>query len=227
MTEICEVHNCYALYELNEDGSSAEKPLLCFNRPQDWGDPSRWHYHYVRIELEDRGQKYINHCHLWQGVQRQITQACQVIASSLFMVMVPGVPRELCDRSHLEGDDFWCSEWGERPPYYSLEEEDCEGIAKVPSGGRLYCWRVFHPDQERAVQETQETPLAEPPFPTATYLYTLTADGQDSYSMRSQEDQTVNGFLFGTESPEDQQLPPSWTERGWLIERQPSMERIG
>lgn len=114
-----EVHNCYTLYDIDEDGEEVEEKVLSFSRPQDWGDPDRWHYHYCRIELD----QYVNHCHVWQGRKRNPVEAMRAIASSLFLIMIPGTPKELCDRSHLDQDDFWLPQWGETPPYYEGEEE--------------------------------------------------------------------------------------------------------
>lgn len=117
--QVVEVHNIYTLYELNEDGSEADKKLLSFYRPQDWGDSNRWHYHRCKIQFELNGTRYVNHCHLWQEVERPNVEPFQVIASSLFMVMMPGQTPELCGKDYLTEDDFWSREWGEMPPYFS------------------------------------------------------------------------------------------------------------
>lgn len=230
MTET-EVHNCYTLYELNEDGSKAENPLLCFSRPQDWGDPERWKYHYCKLEVAG----YINHCHLWQEVERYPTEACKVISQALFMIMMPGTPQELCDRSHLHGDDFWLKEWGEMPPYYDEDPSDFDFLEEeqeaelIPPGGNLYCWRVWHPQIEDAIAEAQINPLPDPPFPTAALLYTLKSDGKGGHNMKDEgeSDLPTTGFLFGTHESEEQKLSPNWIQRGWQIEEQPSMQRIG
>lgn len=115
---VVEVHNCYTLYELDEDGSECEQKLLSFSRPQDWGDKSRWHYHYCKIEVSTKKAHYINHCHIWQEVKRSCIEACQAIASSLFMILTLGQPVELCSDTHLGENDFWLSEWGEKPPLF-------------------------------------------------------------------------------------------------------------
>lgn len=119
-----EVHNIYTLYELNEDGSSVETPILSFFRPQDWGDSSRWHYHQCRIELNLVDKTYINNCHVWQEVERNSIEAFKYIAPQLFMVLVPGAIRQHCGREFLHGDDFWHPDWGEIPPYYEPDDED-------------------------------------------------------------------------------------------------------
>jgi len=119
-----EVHNVYTLYELNEDGSAAQTPILAYFRPQDWGNPSRWHYHQCRVEFCYFDTTYINNCHLWQQVKRNSPEAFQYIAPQLFMVFMPGTPQQLAGREFLEGDDFWHSEWGELPPYYERDEEN-------------------------------------------------------------------------------------------------------
>lgn len=236
MTEAIEVHNAYALYEINPDGSKAENPLLSFSRPQDWGDPQRWHYRYCRLECSFGERSYVNHCHLWQEQKRSDLEAYQIVSSYLFMVMQPGQPRELCDRSHLQEDDFWCHDWGKRPPYYEDEDEnddDGEGYyleepELIPPGSSLYCWRVWHPDQEKAILQAQAEPFDDPPFPTGALLFTLKSNGKGGHNMKDsgESDKPTTGFLFGTHLPEDQQLEPAWIERGWQIERQPSMERI-
>jgi hypothetical protein len=155
------------------------------------------------------------------------------------MIMMPGEPRELCDRSHLDIDDFWEKSWGEIPPYYNLESDEdyqdydySEDYAEpelIPPGGSLYCWRVWHPEIEKAIAETQAEPLDHPPFPTAVLLYTLKSDEKGGHNMKDsgEADKPTTGFLFGTHLAENQELSPDWRERGWQIERQPSMERIG
>ena len=114
--ERIEVHNSYTLYE------GEETKLLSFFRPQDWGDPHRWHYHYCVVSFHQGDTEYINHCHVWQQIKRTPIEAFQVIASNLFMVCMPGSDVRACNRSHLKEDDFWCEEWGDMPPY--LEEYD-------------------------------------------------------------------------------------------------------
>ena len=119
-----EVHNVYTLYELDEDGSSSETPILGFSRPQDWGDSSRWHYHWCRIEFSLVDTTYINNCHVWQEVERNSIEAFEYIAPHLFMVMMPGAIMQLAGKEFLESDDFWQKEWGEMPPYYEPNDED-------------------------------------------------------------------------------------------------------
>jgi hypothetical protein len=117
-----EVHNVYTLYELNEDGSTAEQKLVCFNRPQDWGDP-RWHYHRCKTKFESNGTCYINHCHLWQEVERNPVEAFQAIAPYLFMVLQPGTKPELCSKDFMEPEDFWLESWGKMPPVFEDRED--------------------------------------------------------------------------------------------------------
>lgn len=121
--EFVEVHNVYTLYELNPDGSASEQGILTFFRPQDWGDKNRWHYHQCRIEFESNQVTYINNCHLWQELERAGAEAFQVIAPSLFMVLMPGNPQELSGNTHLGTDDFWCDDWGRTPPCYDSDDE--------------------------------------------------------------------------------------------------------
>ena len=120
---IVETHNCYTLYELDEDGYKESTRLLTFSRPQDWANPKRWHYHYCKIELSFKGTHYINHCHIWQGVERNTFEACKYISQSLFMFMQPGKAVELCANTHLAEEDFWLNEWGDKPPVFYDPDE--------------------------------------------------------------------------------------------------------
>jgi hypothetical protein len=239
-TKITEVHNCYTLYELAEGGSPAEKPIICFSRPQDWGDKERWSYHYARIEVGG----YINHCHVWQEVKREPVEACKLIAQVLFLILMPGSHQELCDRSHLDPDDFWETAWGERPPYYTRTEPDddwedddydprVDGVPEpepelIPPGGTLHCWRLWHPDLEGALLEAQENPLPDPPFPTAAFLYATRSDGNGKHVMKGEgeDEEPGTGFLFGTHEDALQELAASWRDRGWRMEREDGMTRI-
>lgn len=123
---IVEIHNPYTLYELNEDGTQADQPLLDFFRPQDWGDPKRWHYAECEMRFDIPGPdqlttRYVHHCHVWREVESHPIAMFTDIAPQLFMVMQPGQLKEECDRSHLKPSDFWDTEWGEMPPYYEPE----------------------------------------------------------------------------------------------------------
>ena len=128
---IVEVHNVYAVYELDEAGQPAEQGILEFFRPQDWGDPKRWHYGETTIRFDAPGPdglttRYVNHCHVWREVDEGIPEMFKRPAAALFMVMMPGTPREECDRSHLRQDDFWDESWGKMPPYYYPDDEGYE-----------------------------------------------------------------------------------------------------
>lgn len=118
------VHNVYTLQELSEDGTLSDNPLLIFFRPQDWGDAKRWHYHQCQVQFSLSGTTYINNCHIYQEVERNLVEACQAIAPYLFMAMMPGTPEQIAGKSHLTEDDFWSDEWGDLPPYYNPDEED-------------------------------------------------------------------------------------------------------
>jgi hypothetical protein len=121
---VIDVHNVYTLFELDEYGNEVkEKFLSITTRPQDWGNKDRWHYHTCTIRFEQNGTRYINHCHVWQEMERSTFEALEAISSALFHVYRPGTPIELCDRSHLHRDDFWIEEWGEMPPYYEFEDD--------------------------------------------------------------------------------------------------------
>lgn len=121
---VVEVHNCYTLYELNDDGNKVERPVMSFFRAQDWANPDRWHYHYCKIEVKIDNTIYINHCHIWQEVERHIIEACQAISNALFMIMQPGGKPELCGNTHLDEEDFWWDAWGDKPPVFIDESDD-------------------------------------------------------------------------------------------------------
>ena len=153
------VHNIYTLYELDEDGSQAEREIISFARPQDWGDPERWHYHTctVQFELPDREggrTRFVNHCHLWQEVKRSPVEAYQQVSEYLFMVMMPGQPEEECGRSHLREDDFWLEEWGEMPPYTESEGDYFEPGGDYFEPGSV-SWYVA--EDERPIYWRNET----------------------------------------------------------------------
>lgn len=226
-----EVHNVYTLYELNEDGSAAENKLVCFNRPQDWGS-SRWNYYRCKVEFESGGTRYINNCHLWQEVARTPTEAFQAIAPYLFMVLQPGSDPELSGREYLAEEDFWDEEWGKMPPIFESQEDgyDYEPYSdedqdRLPVGGILYLWRVWHPNQDAAVLDARENPFGEPPISEAQHLYDLTKIG-DRYSMRCEEHEPFYGLMFGTHLEETPTLNPAWSERGWQLESQGTMKKL-
>ncbi|MBW4514609.1 MAG: hypothetical protein KME11_05230 [Timaviella obliquedivisa GSE-PSE-MK23-08B] len=146
------VHNCYTLHEVNEDGSQSEHPLLSLGeRPQDWGDP-RWHYHRCKVEFESNGNYYVNHCHVWQGVERSSYEAFKTIASALFMAAYPGQPWQLCGREFLEEEDFWLDEWGKRPPLYQ------------PNGNVDYDPVVLWDEEDGSIRDSQLRQICEDMF---------------------------------------------------------------
>jgi hypothetical protein len=120
---VVEVHNCYALHEVEEVRTKEGAVILIFSRPQNWANPKAWQYYYCKIEVPINGTRYINHCHIWQKPGPHIIEACQTIASALFMIMQPGKKPELCANTHLAEEDFWCDEWGHRPPEF-IDEND-------------------------------------------------------------------------------------------------------
>lgn len=114
-----EVHNCWAVYGLNEDGSEAETPFAEFSRPQDWGHP-RWVYHYYKFENDE----YINHCHCWTDLKRERYQYAEFFGPLIVQVLYPGRRPEFCGRDYLKEDDFWLDEWGPAPPVVQEEEDE-------------------------------------------------------------------------------------------------------
>lgn len=117
------IHSVYSLYEI-ESGGLVDTPVLIFERPQDWGNQSRWHYYWCRVEFLFDGKTYINNCHVYQEVERDTLSALRAIAPQLFMIGLPGSPPQLAGKSHLGEDDFWSPEWGKMPPYYLAESGD-------------------------------------------------------------------------------------------------------
>ena len=118
---IVNVHNVYTLYSPVDEDDCAF--LSISSRPQDWGDP-RWNYHFVKVELKYDNTIYINNAHLWTTKEMNIPELTGTFGKALGLIAEPGQPPEICDRSHLREDDFWCEEWGEMPPLYETKDED-------------------------------------------------------------------------------------------------------
>jgi hypothetical protein len=114
-----ELHNCWAIYGLNEDGSEAETALAEFRRPQDWGHP-RWSYHFYKFEND----QYINHCHCWTDLEREEYEYAKLFGSLIIQILYPGERPEFCGRDFLREEDFWVDEWGPAPPVIEEEEEN-------------------------------------------------------------------------------------------------------
>ena len=115
---IVDVHNVYTLY------SSEEEPnfISVSSRPQDWGDP-RWNYHFVKLQTKRNDTIYINNAHLWTTEEYELHELTNNFGGAIGLILQPGRPPEICDRSHLKEDDFWDKEWGEMPPFYSKVED--------------------------------------------------------------------------------------------------------
>lgn len=120
--ETIEVHNCWAVYGVNKDGSEAKQPIAQFSRPQDWGDP-RWHYERFRFEWTHNNKHYINHAHCWTDIKRELFEYPQLFAQLIVQILMPGAKEQFCGREYLAEDDFWLDEWGPMPPYYYPEDE--------------------------------------------------------------------------------------------------------
>lgn len=125
-TQTTEVHNVWTIYGLNEDGTEADQPIAGFSRPQDWGAP-RWTYHQFRFEWLTTDHHYINNCHCWTDLTREPHEYPQLFASLIVQIMMPGKPKELCNREFLTEDDFWSAEWGDMPPYADGHDYDDDG----------------------------------------------------------------------------------------------------
>lgn len=121
--ETVEVHNCWTIYGLDEDGGEAEQPLACLGRPQDWGDP-KYTYHRFRFDwlTAQDGILYKSHVHCWTDLKRTPDEFRGLFASLIVQLLMPGLPAELCGRDYLHEEDFWDEAWGEQPPAYEGEE---------------------------------------------------------------------------------------------------------
>lgn len=119
--EIISIHSVYTLYEI-KNGGIVDAPALIFERPSDWGNAQRWHYHWCRVEFLFDSKTYVNTCHVYQEIKRDTMSALRAIAPQLFMIGLPGSPPQLAGKSHLGEDDSWAAEWGEAPPYYLAED---------------------------------------------------------------------------------------------------------
>ena len=119
---IVDVHNVYTLYSAADDDEFDKNFLSVSSRPTDWGNP-RWNYYFVKLEIKYSNTIYINNAHLWTTEEFNIPELTGTFGSALGMIMQPGKPPEICDRSHLKEDDFWCEEWGEMPPYFEIPED--------------------------------------------------------------------------------------------------------
>lgn len=123
IVEVIEVHNVWAVYGTDIDGTEVEHPVAQFSRPQDWGDP-RWHYERFRFEWLTEKKHYINHAHCWTDIKRQLFEYPQLFAPLIVQILMPGALEQFCSREYLKEDDFWIPGWGPQPPYYYPEEED-------------------------------------------------------------------------------------------------------
>lgn len=122
--ETTSVHNVVTVYALNQDGSIAERAVMAFSRPQDWGNQDRWHYEFFKLEWVYKGTKYINNCHCWTDLKDPEQGYPPLFAQGIAMILIPGTPPELCGREYLHGDDFWRKSWGKMPPYYYPDEDE-------------------------------------------------------------------------------------------------------
>ena len=121
---IVNVHNVYTLYSAEDE--KANNFLSISSRPQDWGDrgtfvplsleerlgrfASAWNYHFVKVELKYDNTIYINNAHLWTTKEMNIPELTGTFGGALGLIAEPGQPPEICDRSHLQEDDFWCED---------------------------------------------------------------------------------------------------------------------
>lgn len=121
MTKKTEVHNVWAIHATNPDGTMAKKGFAFPSRPQDWGDP-RWSYHQFRFDWITEDEHFINHCHCWTDLKLESGGYPGFFAQLITQISIPGEPKELCGRSHLDEDDVWNDDWGEVPPFYEDDE---------------------------------------------------------------------------------------------------------
>lgn len=116
--EMITTHNVYTLYEKDSSGNILQNPTLGFERPNNWGNKDEWTYYTCQIQADQGEFLYRNVCHIWQQVKRSPTDAFQLLASYLFVVMMPGLPWQVCGDQFLDLDDEWLPEWGETPPTF-------------------------------------------------------------------------------------------------------------
>jgi len=126
-SEVQEVHNAYTIYGREADGTRSENSIAEFHRPQDWGEPERWHYELFRFEwvTGPDGVRYINNAHCWTdipGLERH--EYPGLFAGLVTVILLPGSPAELCGRTHLQEFDDWDDTWGPMPPDYEDDEDD-------------------------------------------------------------------------------------------------------
>ena len=121
--ETVEVHNVWTVYGMNSDGTEAEEPFACLQRPQDWGAP-RWVYNLFRFDWITEEKHYINHCHCWTDLQMERHEYPGFFAPLITQIHMPGQRAELCGRDYLEEEDFWLDAWGEWPPIFEDEDRD-------------------------------------------------------------------------------------------------------
>ncbi|MEM8829501.1 MAG: hypothetical protein AAGE96_09105 [Cyanobacteria bacterium P01_G01_bin.19] len=119
--QVVEVHNAFTLYEnADEEGNNL---IMISNRPEDWGDP-RWNYQFIKLEWKEDDTLYIQNAHIWTTAKHSFPKLLSRLGQAIGMVIEPGMPPELCDRSHLDIDDFWSEEWGELPPVFERNEDE-------------------------------------------------------------------------------------------------------
>lgn len=113
-----EVINAFAIHWNDKPGEAHWCEL---RRPQDWGHP-RWMYR--KYVLEAMGCRHEAHCYADKALSD--LDHLQLFSSLLTTIAqtYPPTRREVCDRSHLQEDDFWEESWGPRPPYVETDEED-------------------------------------------------------------------------------------------------------
>ena len=112
-----------AIYGQRDDAQSVGE----FSRPQDFGDPERWHYHYIEVN-QDQPFPAIFQAHLW--LEYELRRSDDLLEDELFnlavQVVLAGVPNNNLDPQGpppmsptdcFQEDDFWEDEWGERPPW--------------------------------------------------------------------------------------------------------------
>ncbi len=115
--KIIEVYNAYALYSPNN--------VMCFSRPQDWGNKKSWAYERFKFEWLQETRHFINHAYCWYNPQHvESGEVAQLFSPVIAMGTIPGKPIELCGNEYLEPEDFWCDDWGEQPPVYFPDESD-------------------------------------------------------------------------------------------------------
>ncbi len=119
--EIVEVHNAYALYQSEDE----REGMIQTSRPQDWANKSQWAYERFKFEWLDKEKHYINNAYCWYNPSDlEKWEVPRTFAGAIAMILMPGSEEKLCGNCYLDEEDFWCDDWGVKPPVYVSDYGD-------------------------------------------------------------------------------------------------------